>query len=311
MAAGGETVRGSLPPRSPAPLRFAALARSRWLFALRRAGAGDIPLAQRIRATARVRSASRAGFKSRLSARRAGRKARRSLRSQHRHAGRPAAPQDRARREAAGSHRDCARRRLQVYGADQSRRVQTQLGKHRPRLEPTARAEQQEPPRSSIVVLPFANLNGDPGQEHFVDGVTESLTTDLSPGASFVIARTALAYKGKPIDAERSAASWTLRYVLEGSVRAAAVVNVQLIDAETARAIIFGQRFDKPLGDPFDTQDEIVARLANLIRAQVTATEAKRAKRARIPTRWTSTFRAGRCGTKKSRPRFTRSASIV
>jgi adenylate cyclase len=36
------------------------------------------------------------------------------------------------------------------------------------------------PPRLSIVVLPFANLGGNPEQEYFVDGVTESLTTDLS-----------------------------------------------------------------------------------------------------------------------------------
>ena len=36
------------------------------------------------------------------------------------------------------------------------------------------------PPRLSIVVLPFANIGGDAEQEHFVDGVTESLTTDLS-----------------------------------------------------------------------------------------------------------------------------------
>ena len=35
-------------------------------------------------------------------------------------------------------------------------------------------------PRLSMVVLPFANIGGDPEQEHFVDGVTESLTTDLS-----------------------------------------------------------------------------------------------------------------------------------
>src|SRR6201995_3643346 len=46
------------------------------------------------------------------------------------------------------------------------------------------------PPSLSIVVLPFANIGGDPEQEYFADGVTESLTTDLSriPG-SFVIAR--------------------------------------------------------------------------------------------------------------------------
>jgi TolB-like protein len=29
-------------------------------------------------------------------------------------------------------------------------------------------------------VLPFANLSGDEEQDYFVDGVTESLTTDLS-----------------------------------------------------------------------------------------------------------------------------------
>jgi adenylate cyclase len=40
--------------------------------------------------------------------------------------------------------------------------------------------EKSIPSRLSIVVLPFANIGGDPEQEHFVDGVTESLTTDLS-----------------------------------------------------------------------------------------------------------------------------------
>jgi TolB-like protein len=46
------------------------------------------------------------------------------------------------------------------------------------------------PPRLSIVVLPFANLSGDPEQDYFVDGVTESLTTDLSRiSGSFVIGR--------------------------------------------------------------------------------------------------------------------------
>jgi hypothetical protein len=46
----------------------------------------------------------------------------------------------------------------------------------------------QGPPHLSIVVLPFVNMTGDPEQEYFVDGVTESLTTDLSRiGGSFVI----------------------------------------------------------------------------------------------------------------------------
>jgi TolB-like protein len=44
-----------------------------------------------------------------------------------------------------------------------------------------AALEKSCPPlRLSIVVLPFANIGGDPEREYFVDGVTESLTTDLS-----------------------------------------------------------------------------------------------------------------------------------
>jgi adenylate cyclase len=51
---------------------------------------------------------------------------------------------------------------------------------------PPPTPEKSAPPRLSIVVLPFANIGGDPSHEHFVDGVTESLTTDLSriPGPS-------------------------------------------------------------------------------------------------------------------------------
>jgi TolB-like protein len=58
----------------------------------------------------------------------------------------------------------------------------------------------QAPPRLSIVVLPFANLGGDPEQEYFVDGVTESLTTDLSRiSGAFVIARnTAFTTRASP-----------------------------------------------------------------------------------------------------------------
>src|SRR3984957_13760960 len=64
---------------------------------------------------------------------------------------------------------------------------------------PALAPEKSAPPRLSIVVLPFANIGGDPEQEYFVDGVTESLTTDLSRIAgAFVIARnTAFTYKGK------------------------------------------------------------------------------------------------------------------
>jgi hypothetical protein len=43
---------------------------------------------------------------------------------------------------------------------------------------PAPAPEKSAPPRLSMVVLPFVNIGGDPEQENFVDGVTESLTTD-------------------------------------------------------------------------------------------------------------------------------------
>ena len=59
-------------------------------------------------------------------------------------------------------------------------------------------------------------------------------------------------------------------------------VNVQLIEAETGNHL-WAERFDKPLADLFDMQDEIVARLANALNAQLTAAEARRAEQAPTP----------------------------
>ena len=143
------------------------------------------------------------------------------------------------------------------------------------------------PPRLSMVVLPFANIGGEPEQEHFVDGVTESLTTDLSRirGAYVVARNTAFTYEGKPLDVKTIGRELNVRYVLEGSVQRGGNrmrVNVQLIDAERGNHL-WAERFDKPLADLFDMQDEIVARLAGALNAELVAAEARRAEQAPNP----------------------------
>jgi TolB-like protein len=147
--------------------------------------------------------------------------------------------------------------------------------------------EKPAPPRLSMVVLPFANIGGGAEQEHFVDGVTESLTTDLSRirGAYVVARNTAFTFKGKPLDVKTIGCELNVRYVLEGSVQRGGNrlrVNVQLIDAETGNHL-WAERFDKPLADLFDMQDEIVARLASALNAQPAAAEARRAEQAPTP----------------------------
>src|SRR5215475_3050375 len=108
-------------------------------------------------------------------------------------------------------------------------------------------------PRLSIVVLPFANIGGDPEQEYFADGVTEALTTDLSRmNGAFVIGRsTAFSYKGQSPDLKQIGRDLNVRYVLEGSVQRGGNrmrVNVQLIDAE-AGSHLWAERFDKSIAN--------------------------------------------------------------
>jgi class 3 adenylate cyclase/TolB-like protein/Flp pilus assembly protein TadD len=143
-------------------------------------------------------------------------------------------------------------------------------------------AEKPAPPRLSIVVLPFTSLGVDLEHEMFVDGVTESLTTDLSRlnNAVVVSRNTAFTYKGKSVDAKQIGRDLNVRYVLEGSIQRGGNrmrINVQLIDAITGNHL-WADRFDKPMADPFDMQDEIVSQLANQLRPELIAAEAKRAE---------------------------------
>ena len=142
-------------------------------------------------------------------------------------------------------------------------------------------------PRLSIVVLPFVDLGGDPEQKYFADGVTESLTTDLSrvSGALVIGRSTAFTYSGKAVDLKQIGRELNVRYVLEGSVQRGGHrlrVNVQLIDAETSNHL-WAERFDKPLADLFDMQDEIVSRLANRLGHELARAEARRAGRSVTP----------------------------
>ena len=148
-------------------------------------------------------------------------------------------------------------------------------------------AARREPPHLSLVVLPFANRGGDPEQEYFADGVTENLTTDLSRiSGAFVIGRsTAFSYMGKSLDLRQIGRELNVRYVLEGSVQRSGNrmrVNVQLVDAETG-SHLWAERFDKPIADLFDMQDEIVSRLANRLGHELARAEAHRAGRSATP----------------------------
>ncbi len=146
-----------------------------------------------------------------------------------------------------------------------------------------------EAARLSIVVMPFANLSGDPAQDYLADALTDELITSLARiRDSFVIARnTAMTLKGKPIDAKAIGKDLGVRYVLEGSVQPSGDrirVNAQLIDVESG-AHLWAEQFDTPRADLLQTQDAIVARLANTLTLQLIYAEGARVKRTPVANR--------------------------
>jgi TolB-like protein len=115
------------------------------------------------------------------------------------------------------------------------------------------------------------------------DGITETLTTDLSRISDlFGISRnTAGSYKGRSINTRQIRLELSVRYVLEGSVQSAGSrvrINAQLVDAESG-AHLWAERFDKPYADLLDTQDEVATRLARTIHVELIAAESRRAGR--------------------------------
>jgi len=133
------------------------------------------------------------------------------------------------------------------------------------------------PEKPSIAVLPFVNLSGDPGQEFFSDGITETIITALSiiPDL-FVIARNStFTYKGKPVKVKQVSEELGVRYVLEGSVQKSADrvrVTAQLVDALTGHHL-WAERYDRNMKELFALQDEITREIVLALRVKLTEGE--------------------------------------
>ena len=135
--------------------------------------------------------------------------------------------------------------------------------------------------KPAIVVLPFRNLNRDPEQDYFCDGLTEDITTDLSKFANLLViaAHSAFAYKGKSIGVQEIRQALGVRYLLEGTVQRSGRrvrVNAKLIDTAGGHQL-WGERFDRDMEDIFAVQDEIIQRIVAALAIKVDAAERERA----------------------------------
>ena len=135
----------------------------------------------------------------------------------------------------------------------------------------------QEVSQVSIVILPFTNLNADPQEDYFVDGITNDLTTDLTRlSGLFVISRdSAFVYKDSTISTKQVAEKLHVRYVLHGSVRRQQDrirINVVLTDASHGTHI-WADRYDGNTNDIFKLQDEISHKIISALAVKLTPAE--------------------------------------
>ncbi len=126
---------------------------------------------------------------------------------------------------------------------------------------------------SSIAVLPFANLSGDPSQAYFSDGLSEEVRAALSRNAQLKVAAptSSALFRGMTGDAKSIATKLGVGFLLEGSVRKSGDVvriSANLIDALTGFSS-WSQTFDRKLVDVFAVQSEIANTVAEALTVRV------------------------------------------
>ena len=126
---------------------------------------------------------------------------------------------------------------------------------------------------TSIAVLPFVNMSGDPANEYFSDGISEEILNVLArvPELSVAARTSSFQFKGEKRDVEQIAAQLKVRMVLEGSVRKQddrVRITAQLIDARTGYHL-WSETYDRELKDIFAIQDEIAQAIGSELKVRV------------------------------------------
>ncbi len=139
------------------------------------------------------------------------------------------------------------------------------------------------PDKPSIVVLPFANLSGDPGQDDFADGIVEDITIALGrlPWLFVIGSSSAFVYKNRPADLRQLGKELGVRYALRGSVRKEnnrVRITAQLADTTHGRQL-WADGLEGELDQIFELQNRVAAQVRTMISPALRSEEIERARR--------------------------------
>jgi TolB-like protein len=149
-----------------------------------------------------------------------------------------------------------------------------------PLAEPTPEKRGTKP---SLAVMPFTNRSGLREDDVFADGMVEDLVSvlSLSRTARIIAASATRAFRSQAADLRLIGQELGARYILEGNVRRVGDtlrVTAQIVEAETS-AILWTEKYDRPLTELALLQEELITEVAAQIGAQVFRIEMERALR--------------------------------
>ncbi len=125
----------------------------------------------------------------------------------------------------------------------------------------------------SIAVLPFDNLSGDPEQEYFSDGITDSIILHLSlfPGLHVKSRNSSFAFKQQIKSLGEISRELNVDYIVEGSIRRSDErirITVQLIEAASGNQV-WGKRYDSDIEDLLNLEEELSRTIAATVTGQI------------------------------------------
>ena len=128
-----------------------------------------------------------------------------------------------------------------------------------------------------IAVLPFSNMSSDTENDYLADGMTEDVITLLAqaPGLEVVARNSTFKYKDSNPDIRDVGRDLGADYVVEGSIRPIGErlrVTLQVIDAGNG-SHVWAEKYDRPMDDFFDIQDEVTIGVAAAVGDAVFRTE--------------------------------------
>ena len=130
---------------------------------------------------------------------------------------------------------------------------------------------------SSVAVLPFTNLSGDPNMDYLSDGLSESLINNLSklPELKVISRGSAFKYKGKEVDPQQVARDLGVQAIVTGRVIQRGdqlQVSAELVNVAD-RTQIWGEQFNRKAADALAVQTEISQQIAEKLRVRLTNAE--------------------------------------